>query len=309
MKCVPLHRDIRDVVDRDRCGRHALPHSASTFRPGSSPGTTRSSRQRAWGVDDLAVYDYLGYYNICNLGDEVKDPGKTIPLAVNRSIWISSPFCTYTLMKYSILGVIPYQEVIGSHHIAADVMGLVLMAACCGGLYLDDRLDGGRVHVRDHVGLLPDSAPAARNGDFFAIFARLHPRGPVPGRVAAVRRRADSGMPFRPARDDHQRRRRRADSRGIIGLTVGLHLAKDPPRPRDAVSHAGCIRFPASWCSSAGFFFWRLPRWTCYSGPRKPPCRWPVDRVWKSIGVFMEARPHDGWAPIVLLLPTIPANA
>ena len=36
----------------------------------------------------FAVYDYLGYYNICHLGDEVRDPARTIPRAVNRSIWI-----------------------------------------------------------------------------------------------------------------------------------------------------------------------------------------------------------------------------
>ena len=27
----------------------------------------------------IAIYDYLGYYNICHLGEEVRDPGRTIP--------------------------------------------------------------------------------------------------------------------------------------------------------------------------------------------------------------------------------------
>src|SRR5205823_6648136 len=30
----------------------------------------------------LAMYSYLGYYNICYIGDEVRDPGKTIPRAI-----------------------------------------------------------------------------------------------------------------------------------------------------------------------------------------------------------------------------------
>ena len=34
----------------------------------------------------IATYDYWGYYNVCFLGDEVKDPGKTIPRALLLSI-------------------------------------------------------------------------------------------------------------------------------------------------------------------------------------------------------------------------------
>src|SRR5262249_23628156 len=30
----------------------------------------------------LAMYSYLGYYNICYVGDEVRDPGRTIPRAI-----------------------------------------------------------------------------------------------------------------------------------------------------------------------------------------------------------------------------------
>ena len=34
----------------------------------------------------LAMYSYLGYYNVCYIGDEVRDPGRTIP----RSILLSA---------------------------------------------------------------------------------------------------------------------------------------------------------------------------------------------------------------------------
>src|SRR5215831_303820 len=34
----------------------------------------------------IGIYDYLGYYNVCYIGDEVKDPGRVIP----RSILIST---------------------------------------------------------------------------------------------------------------------------------------------------------------------------------------------------------------------------
>ncbi|MEX0585897.1 MAG: APC family permease, partial [Pirellulales bacterium] len=52
-----------------------------------------------WTLDDastaglgaamlIAIYDYLGYYNICHLGEEVRDPGRTIPRAVIGSVLI-----------------------------------------------------------------------------------------------------------------------------------------------------------------------------------------------------------------------------
>ena len=56
----------------------------------------------------IATYDYWGYYNVCFLGDEVKDPGKTIPRALLLSILLVG--CLYILMNISILGVVPWQE-------------------------------------------------------------------------------------------------------------------------------------------------------------------------------------------------------
>ena len=57
----------------------------------------------------IATYDYWGYYNVCFLGDEVKDPAKTIPRALLLSICWSR--CLYMLMNVSILGVVPWQEI------------------------------------------------------------------------------------------------------------------------------------------------------------------------------------------------------
>ena len=56
----------------------------------------------------IGIYDYLGYYDICYLGDEVKDPGKVIP----RSILISlvAVGFIYLAMNFSIIGVIPWRQ-------------------------------------------------------------------------------------------------------------------------------------------------------------------------------------------------------
>jgi amino acid transporter len=51
----------------------------------------------------VGVYDYLGYYDVCYIGDEVKDPGRVIP----RSILISTVVVAaiYVGINLSIIGV------------------------------------------------------------------------------------------------------------------------------------------------------------------------------------------------------------
>jgi amino acid transporter len=65
----------------------------------------------------IAAYDYWGYYNVCFLGDEVKDPGKTIPRGLLLSILLVG--CLYVVMNISILGVVPWQQAARSTNIAA----------------------------------------------------------------------------------------------------------------------------------------------------------------------------------------------
>src|ERR1041385_1800028 len=56
----------------------------------------------------IAIYDYWGYYNICFLGGEVREPGKTIPRSILFSIILVG--IIYIVMNVSILGVIPWRE-------------------------------------------------------------------------------------------------------------------------------------------------------------------------------------------------------
>jgi fructoselysine transporter len=55
------------------------------------------------------VYSYLGYYNVCHLGGEIKNPGKNIP----RSMFISiiGIAILYLAMNMSISSVISWQEI------------------------------------------------------------------------------------------------------------------------------------------------------------------------------------------------------
>ena len=56
----------------------------------------------------IATYDYWGYYNVCFLGGEVKDPGRTIPRALIISILVVAAL--YLTMNVAVLGVIPWRE-------------------------------------------------------------------------------------------------------------------------------------------------------------------------------------------------------
>jgi basic amino acid/polyamine antiporter, APA family len=64
----------------------------------------------------LAFYDYWGYYNVCFLGAEIRQPERNIPRAVIYSILFVAAL--YLVMNISILGVVPWQEI--QHYAASN---------------------------------------------------------------------------------------------------------------------------------------------------------------------------------------------
>ena len=109
----------------------------------------------------IATYDYWGAYNICFLGAEVRDPGRTIPRAIVWSVALVAVL--YLLLNTSVLGTHPLA---GTYR-----TGRRQCAAICGrrggaaGLRRDggtnDRSAGGvdciRVGVCPAVGLFPSA--------------------------------------------------------------------------------------------------------------------------------------------------------
>jgi amino acid transporter len=88
-----------------------LTHFDSSLAFSFPPGAFTISNNFFLGLGSamlIATYDYWGYYNVSFLGDEVKDPAKTIPRALLLSILIVG--CLYLVMNVSILGVVPWQE-------------------------------------------------------------------------------------------------------------------------------------------------------------------------------------------------------
>lgn len=85
-----------------------------------------------WNMDFLqglgqgtanVLYLFLGYYQVCYLGAEVKDPGRTIPRAVVYSI-IGVTIIDVAI-SFGFIGVVPWREGMVSESIGAAFMGSV----------------------------------------------------------------------------------------------------------------------------------------------------------------------------------------
>jgi APA family basic amino acid/polyamine antiporter len=132
----------------------------------------------------VATYDYWGYYNVAFLGDEIKDPTRNIPRALLLSIVLVA--CLYVVMNISILGVVPWQEMLESGKsnkglyvvsifmqriygpwAATLVTGLVMWTAFASVFSL--LLGYSRVPYA-----------AALDGNYFRAFARVHPEHRFP---------------------------------------------------------------------------------------------------------------------------------
>lgn len=132
----------------------------------------------------VGVYDYLGYYDICYIGEEVRDPGRTIP----RSIIISviAVALIYISINLSIIGVVPWREFVPAGEKPASQFVVSLMM---------ERIYGPKVAAVLTVMILWTAFgsvfalllgysripfAAARDGYFFKVFAKLHPQGGFP---------------------------------------------------------------------------------------------------------------------------------
>jgi amino acid transporter len=125
------------------------------------------------------VYSYLGYYNVCHLGAEIRNPERNIP----RSIFISITGIAvlYLLMNISIMSVIPWQEAAGMDkylvsnfmekvygHSAAVVVTVLILCVAMSSLFAVV-LGYSRVPYA-----------AAVDGNFFRVFGKLHPKRNFP---------------------------------------------------------------------------------------------------------------------------------
>jgi len=145
----------------------------------------------------VALYDYWGYYNVCFLGGEVRQPERNIPRAVMYSILFVAAL--YLMMNLSILGVIPWQELErsaagqGRLFIASTMMQRIF-GPWAGDLIAVLIIWTAFASVFSLLlGYSRVPYAAARDGNYFSVFARVHPKHQFPhvsllalGGVAAV---------------------------------------------------------------------------------------------------------------------------
>ena len=126
----------------------------------------------------LAMYSYGGYNQVCNIGGEIKDPTRTIPRSIVLSTFIVAAL--YILMTIVILGMIPWQEVRESRTVASVFIERTFSDASTGriagivmtGLILFVAAASLYATI---LGYSRVPYAAARDGDFFKIFAHVHP--------------------------------------------------------------------------------------------------------------------------------------
>jgi amino acid transporter len=129
----------------------------------------------------IATYDYWGYYNVCFLGAEIRNPGRTIPRAVLFSIALVATL--YLGMHVAVLGVIPWQQLVhGSSNHAAAAMLMERTWGHWAAVTISLLIMWTAFASVAALLLGYSRAPyaAALDGNYFRAFARLHPKHDFP---------------------------------------------------------------------------------------------------------------------------------
>ena len=138
-----------------------------------------------------ALYDYFGYYNVCYLAEEIRDPGRVIPRAIMFSILLVGML--YVFMTSSFVSVVPWKALLESKFIASTYVEMLEGAVAAKGMTALVLWIAFSSAFSLLLGYSRIPYIAATDGNFFRVFARLHPQGGFPhislvtlGLVAAV---------------------------------------------------------------------------------------------------------------------------
>jgi fructoselysine transporter len=140
------------------------------------PGAWNLSRLFFLGLGHATVqtvYSYLGYYNVSNLGGEMKQPERNIPRAIFFSILGIA--ILYFAMQASVLSVVPWQEAAKTRAVVSIFVERAFganWATLATALILISAF--GSVFAA-MAGYSRVPYAAALDGNFFSVFARVHP--------------------------------------------------------------------------------------------------------------------------------------
>ncbi len=126
----------------------------------------------------IGIYDYLGYFTTAYTGDELRDPGRTMPGSTIISV-VAMMF-VYLILNISVLGVAPWQEIAQSKSVAsfvvehswgrlaASVMTILIIVTAFASVFTG-LLGGSRVPFQ-----------AAHEKVFLSVFGKLHAKHGFP---------------------------------------------------------------------------------------------------------------------------------
>ena len=100
------------------CSRTSAPTWPSPTRPGAFHLDGTFFAGLGAGLL-IAVYDYLGYNTVAYMGDELKQPGRTMPRSIVYSI--VGIMVIYLVLNVGVVGAVPWQEVEQSTSVASLV--------------------------------------------------------------------------------------------------------------------------------------------------------------------------------------------
>ncbi len=152
--------------------RHFHPSLAFSFPPGAFhlSGTFFVG---LGGATLLAMYDYSGYFTVCLIGGEIKNPVKTIPWSILLSIGILAVL--FMAMSLSIIGVLPWQEAMHSQTVVADFMERIYGPTAASIMTILILWVAFASVFCVLLGYTRVPFAAATEGRFFSAFARVHP--------------------------------------------------------------------------------------------------------------------------------------
>ncbi len=158
-----------------------LPHVQFAQAFAFSPAAWNFDRGFFYGLGSatlIAMYNYMGYYDVCYIGDEVRNPGRAIP----RSILGAIAICVagYIAIYVVLLGVVPWRQAEGSAFIVSSFMARLYghTAAVAITLLVLWTAFGSVFALLFGYSRIPYAA--AVDGTFFRVFGRLHPRKEFP---------------------------------------------------------------------------------------------------------------------------------
>jgi APA family basic amino acid/polyamine antiporter len=132
----------------------------------------------------LLFFAFAGYARIATLGEEVKDPGRTIPRAITTALAI-------VVVVYASIGGITL-AVLGPHRLAASAAPLVDVATAGGWEWAGPlvRVGAAAAALGALLGLIAGvgrtSLAMARHSDLPRWLAAVHPRYDVPHRAESI---------------------------------------------------------------------------------------------------------------------------